>query len=285
MDINLSQYAGFCDGVKRAYDMVMAIDTRRAKKPIFVLGSLVHNGDVIAKIAEKGITRIERADFFAAHSGDIGTIIVNAHGAGPDFYEKAKALGVDVVDTTCPKVIKVQRLARVFARRGLKIVIIGDHGHKEVRGINEWGDGNAVIISEEEDLGKLNFPPEERIAVLSQTTQNEDFYKKISDQIKEKYKNAEIQFTACQTTHDRQGEIKKLAKENDVIVVIGSRGSANSNRLFEIAKNINTKAYFIENSKEIKKEWFSGVQKVAVTAGASTPGWIIKEVVEALQKI
>lgn len=285
MDINLSQYAGFCDGVKRAYDMVMDIDMASVKKPVFVLGSLVHNEDVIKKIAEKGIDRISREDFFSAGPEKIGTIIINAHGAGPDIFAHARKIGTEIVDTTCPRVIKVQKLAQIYAKRGYRIIIVGDRDHKEVKGIDEWGDGNAFIISSEEDVEKISFGENENIAVLSQTTQNEDFYKKTAEAIKKRYSNANVSFTTCHTTHARQGEIKDLARDNDVVIVIGSGQSANSKRLWEISSAINPKSYFIERASEIEKEWFAGCEKAGVTAGASTPSWIIEEVMESLQKI
>lgn len=285
MKINLSRYAGFCDGVRRAYDMVMELDLAQAKKPVFVLGSLVHNEEVIGKIAQKGIDRIEREDFFNVRPGEVGTIVINAHGAGPDIFEKASNIGAEIVDTTCPKVIKVQKLAQAYARRGYKIIIVGDKNHKEVRGINEWGDKNAAIVSEEKDLESINFFPEEKIAVLSQTTQNEDFYKKISKAIKKKYKNAQIVFTTCHTTHARQSEVKELAEKNDAMVIIGSSTSANSRRLWEIASSINPRSYFVEKADGIKEEWFGEINSVGVTAGASTPKWIIDEALTLLEKI
>lgn len=284
MDITLSQYAGFCDGVKRAFDLVMDVDILRSHRPIFVLGSLVHNEDVIKKIEERGIARITREEFLAKNHGEVGTIIINAHGAGPDIFEHAIKIGAEIIDTTCPKVIRVQKLAQVYAKRGSKIIIVGDHGHKEVKGIDEWGDRNATTISREEDLKNLSFESREKIAVLSQTTQNEDFLKKISDIIKAKYENAEINLTTCQTTHNRQEEVKKLAKVNEAVIIVGSKASANSRRLWEIARAINPRSYFIEKMADMKPDWFLGIKKAGVTAGASTPDWIISEVIENLER-
>lgn len=284
MKIDLSQFAGFCDGVKRAYDLVMSLDIAKAKKPVFVMGSLVHNEEVIKKIAEKGIERIERADFFAAKSGEIGTIIINAHGAGPDVFLKAKELGADIVDTTCPKVIKVQKLAQLFSEKGYGIVIVGDRDHKEVRGINEWGGGKANVVSKEEDLKNFNFAINEKIAVVAQTTQNEDFFQKIANRISQKYPNAKIFYTTCQTTHSRQSEVKKMAQKNEIMVIIGSQGSANSKRLWEIAKEINPRSYFVEGAGDLQKEWVENAKSAGVTAGASTPDWSIEEVLKKLSE-
>lgn len=285
MRINLSKYAGFCDGVKRAYDIVMDIDMKTVKKPIYVLGSLVHNPEVNQKIKERSIEKIERDEFFNSPRGAIGTIIITAHGVGPDIYGAAREKEIDVIDTTCPKVIKVQRLAKLFHQKEYRLVIIGDRDHKEVRGINEWGGGHAFIISEKRDLMNLRVPFGQKIAVMSQTTQNEDFCHEIGAFIKEKHKNARIDITTCNTTHTRQEEVKKMAQANEVMLVIGSKTSANSRRLWEIALSLNPRSYFIEKAGEIKKDWLKNIKRVGVTAGASTPGWVIEEVINKLEKI
>ncbi len=285
MKITLSQYAGFCDGVKRAYEMVSVLNMARAKKPVMILGSLVHNPEVNQKIAKKGITRIDRDYFFKAKPGEIGTLIITAHGTGPDVYMEAKRKKIKLIDVTCPKVVKVQRLAKVFSGRGYKIVIIGDKGHKEVLGICDWSGKNALIVSNNSDLKRIRFSPKEKIAVLSQTTQNEEFFRQAAEIIKKKCPLTEILFTTCHTTHQRQKEIKKLAEGNNPVVVIGSMASANSKRLFEIAREVNPRTYFIENVEGLNKRWFSGAKKVAVSAGASTPSWIIEEIMGYLGKI
>ena len=285
MEIHLSQFAGFCDGVKRAYEMIIALDITRAKKPIYILGSLAHNADVVKKIHDKGIFKIDLADFLQSKKGEIGTIIITAHGVGPEIFDIAKKKNIKVIDTTCPKVIKVQRLAKVFSSRNYSIILVGDKGHKEVEGINSWGKGKSRIVSTQEDLESLDFSNDKKIVVLSQTTQNEEFFEKAGKFIKNKFPNTQIISTICYTTHNRQGEISKLARKSDLIIVIGSSESANSTRLFEIAKEKNKKTYFIENYEQLKKNWFIGIRKVSVTAGASTPNWVIEEVIKKIRKL
>lgn len=285
MEIYLSKYAGFCNGVKRAYDKVISLDLEAVKKPVYVLGSLVHNPDVIKKIEEKGIGRIDREDFFNAKPGQIGTLIVTAHGTGPDIFKVAQEKNINIIDTTCPKVIKVQRLAKAYARRGYKIVLVGDKGHKEVKGINEWGEGKAHVVSDESDLEQLAFFKDDKIVVISQTTQCEDFFAKVSGYIKEMFPESEIISTICNATHERQSEIRELVSKTDAVLIIGSKISANSTRLYEIAHAINPRTFFIENGKGLSSDWFSGVESVAVTAGASTPEWVIQEVLASLKKI
>lgn len=290
MEIKLSQYAGFCEGVQRAYDIVEKIaNDPSVKRPIFVLGSLVHNEDVVEKIEKMGVRKVHvegpLEDFFEEIKNEVGTLVITAHGIGPKIYELAKKHEVDLIDTTCPRVIKVQRLAKAFFDRNTQIVIIGEKNHKEVKGIYEWANKNAIFIETDEDLCGFDVDPNKKIAVISQTTQDQEFVNRAADQIARKYPHAEIVDSICLTTHHRQTEIKQLAAENEVVVVIGSPESANSTRLWEISKRVNPKSHFIQRGSELKKEWFDGCKKVAVTAGASTPSWIIEDVLEKIKNI
>ena len=297
MRITLSQFAGFCDGVKRAFVTVSQLATenpdidtfeyqgKEMKKPVFVLGSLVHNQDVVNKIEEKGIKKISMEEFEKAKPGDIGTIIITAHGIGPKAYEIAENKGIGVIDTTCPKVIKVQRLAQTFVKKGYNLLLVGDKDHKEVKSIYEWGGEKAIIISNPEELDDVNFDPKEKIIILSQTTQSRDFLAAVYEYIKKKYKDVEIIDTICLETRQRQDELKKLASESDAMVIIGSTESANSTRLYEISKIINPKSVFISRVSELKDEFFKGVERIGVTAGASTPEWIIVDVIGHLTEL
>jgi len=240
---------------------------------------------VARKVREKGIIEISRKDFFASQPNQIGTLIITAHGVEPEIYKIAQKKKIKIIDTTCPKVIKVQRLAQTFTKRGYEIILVGDQGHKEVEGINAWGDKKAKIVSNETDLEKIKFSKDEKIVVLSQTTQDEKFFQKVAQFVKRKFPQAKILSTLCQATHERQEEIRQLAHQNDAVIVIGSPTSANSNRLYEIAHQINPRSYFIENAEKIKSQWIKDADTIAVTAGASTPKWVIKEVMKLVTKI
>lgn len=290
MKITLSQYAGFCEGVQRAYDIVEKIAQDPAvKKPIFVLGSLVHNSDVVAKIEKMGVKKVHvegpLEEFFKKIKGEVGTLVITSHGIGPRLYELAKKHKVPLIDATCPRVTKVQRLAKAFFERGTQIVLIGEKHHKEVRGIFEWAQKIAVLVETDEDLCGLVLDPKKDIVILSQTTQDQEFVDRAAKAISEKYTHAEIIDSICLTTHHRQSEIKKLAEKNDVVIVIGSPESANSTRLWEIAQRSNPKSYFIERADQINVTWFAKAKSVAVTAGASTPSWIIDEVMEKISAL
>jgi 4-hydroxy-3-methylbut-2-enyl diphosphate reductase len=289
MEITLSQYAGFCEGVERAYDIVEKIaKDPLVKRPIFVLGSLVHNDDVVAKIEKMGVQKVHvegpLEDFFEKIKDEVGTLVITAHGIGPKIYDLAKKYKVDLVDTTCPRVIKVQRLAKSFFDRDTQIVIIGEKNHKEVKGIYEWANKRAIFIETDEDLCGFDVDPNRKIAVISQTTQDQEFVDRAAAQISKKYPHAEVVDSICLTTHHRQTEIKELAQTNDIVIAIGSPESANSKRLWEIAQRVNPSSYFIQRASELKKEWLTGSKKIAVTAGASTPKWIIDDVIKKLEK-
>lgn len=288
MIVTLSKYAGFCDGVAGAYRKVKEIaKDNKTKKPIYVLGSLVHNNDVIADIEKLGVKKIAFTGSISeiAQNLDekIGTLVITAHGIGPKIFELARDRNITVVDTTCPKVIKAQRLAKIFLDRGNQIIIIGEVKHKEVQGIYRWAQKKAHIVSSLADIEKLNLDKNRNIAVISQTTQNKDFVDEIVAAIKNIYPQAQILDTVCDTTKNRQVEASELAKGNELILVIGSAESSNSNRLWEIAKNININSYFIENIRDIKEEWLKDIKKVGITAGASSPQWVIEEVVNYLK--
>jgi len=297
MHITLSQYAGFCDGVEKAYKIVeKASQNKKTKKPIYMLGSLVHNEDVVRKIQKMGVKKVvfegSVKKTFEKIKGKIGTIVVTAHGFGPALYFFAKKNGIDIIDTTCPRVLKVQRLAKVFSERGSQIIILGEKNHKEVKGIFEWAGKKAKIIEDESDLKKIKLDRKKETVLISQTTQNEKLFQKISDELgKNKYplrtrieaSKIKIFNTICDTTRNRQGEVKKMAKENEVMIIIGSNHSANSNRLSEISKGLNSQTYFVENEKNIRKIWFKNCKKVGVMAGASTPKWVIQDVLKKIR--
>jgi 4-hydroxy-3-methylbut-2-enyl diphosphate reductase len=290
MKIILSKYAGFCEGVERAYEIIKkASKDKKVKKPIFVLGSLVHNQDVVDKIEKLGVKKISLLEdltkLLNSIKKEVGTLVITAHGMGPEIYSLAKRMKIEIIDTTCPRVIKAQRLAKIFADKKAQIVIVGDKDHKETKGINEWAMKKAKLIENKRDLQKLKLNPKKKIAVISQTTQDQEFTEYVNNFVKKKYPNAEIMDTICSTTHDRQTELKVMAEKNDVIIAIGSPESANSTRLFEIAKRINKKAYFIERAGQIREEWFKNCQKIGVTAGASTPKWVIEGVMDVLESI
>ncbi len=282
MEIYLSPTAGFCDGVKRAYEMIESLDMKTIATPVRILGNLVHNPDVVKKIEENGIVKISLEELSKAEKGEIGTLIITAHGIGPDVFEIARKKKITVIDTTCPRVIKVQRLAQVFAVRDYEIVLVGDKLHNEVEGIHAWGNRKAQIVSDRSELEKLKLAPDKKVAVISQTTQNEEFFREACAYVGHIHPQVEIFSTICHATHDRQTEIKKLAEKFETVIVIGSPMSANSTRLYEISQALNPRTFFVENASEIKLAELKDAKSIAVMAGASTPSWVIQEVMDLL---
>lgn len=290
MKITLSKHAGFCEGVKRAHEMIVdAVADPKVKKPIFILGSLVHNNDVVKNLEEMGVQKIkvDRNLFrnLRRMKKSIGTLVITAHGMGPAIYDFCRKEKINLLDSTCPRVIRVQRLAKNFSEKLHKLIIIGDKNHKETKGINEWSGNTAKVVEKVGDLKKMKMPSAKKITVLFQTTQDLDLLEIASSFFGNFCPNARIMNTICSATHDRQSEIKKIARKNEAVVVIGSPESANSTRLWKIAKKINPHSYFIENLQQIKRDWLEGIEKVGITAGASTPSWVINDVVSYLRGI
>lgn len=287
--VTLSKYAGFCDGVKRAYEMVQkTAKDSNIKKPVFVLDSLVHNGEVVKKIESLGIKKINFPEniekfFKNLKKNEIGTLVITAHGVGPKIYELARKKGIDIIDTTCPKVIKVQRLGKLYSEKNYQVIIIGDKNHKEVRGILEWSNGKAFIVENEDDLDRIKLDPARKIMIISQTTQNQKLVEKLTKILEKKYSKVESINTLCFATQNRQEEVRKLAQKNEAIIVIGSSQSANSTNLWKIAKEINPESYFIEKLNDIRKIGLKNIKKIGISAGASTPNWIIEEILTFLK--
>lgn len=270
--ITIGKHSGFCFGVRRAYDLTCV--NSRDCDDVFILGKLVHNNDVCQDLYKRGIKEIK-----ALSDIKDGTVIFTAHGVGPGFYEKASARGLKIIDTTCPKVMKAQRLAKDYAEKKCIVLVFGDKKHKEVKSIFEWSGRKAKIVGGLDEAMKLKLDNNKKYCLISQTTQNVEEFKKIIAYLKKNLKNFTYINTICPSTDDRQKEVRRLAKNNDAVIVIGGKDSANSRMLYEISRSINKKTYFIENTKQLKKNWFGDIKKIAVSAGASTPEWIIEDVV------
>lgn len=278
MKITIGKYSGFCFGVKRAYDLT-CVNSKNCTD-IFILGKLVHNNDVCADLKKRGIKEKKSLANISE-----GTVIFTAHGIGPGMYEKASRRGLKIIDTTCPKVMKAQRLAKTYADKGYQVLVFGDKNHKEVKSIFEWSGKKARTVGSSAEVKKMKFDKDKKYCLISQTTQNVEEFKKIVACLKKNMKNNFIYFnTICESTNDRQSEVRQLAKKNDAVVVIGGRDSANSRMLYTISKKFNPRSYFIENAKQLKKSWFDGIKKIAVSAGASTPEWVIDNVVDKIKQ-
>jgi len=275
MKIRIAKKAGFCMGVRRAVNLVLSA-LNQGKYPIYTYGPLIHNPQTLELLNKLGVKIIrDLKDDFPS-----GVCIIRAHGIPPQEKEELSKKH-EILDGTCPRVLKVQALAKKAISEGKEVVIIGDKEHAEIKGILGVLQNKGYVVSSFEDL--KNLPELKNYVILSQTTQDENLFKTLSQAILEKYPQGEIINTICKATEVRQNEVRNLSKISSSIIVIGGKFSANTNRLAEIAKKEGKKVYLIEKTEEIPLEEIKKEKIVGITAGASTPNWLINEVVDFLK--
>ena len=283
-EIKLAKFAGFCYGVKRAVETVKKLKAENPDKKVSVLGELIHNTDVINELESLGINTITEIP----EHGE-GICVVRSHGESSEVIEKIKNAGFTTVDLTCPDVKKVQHTAIELAKNGYYVVIVGKSEHPEVIAIKAnaklWSD-KVVVATEIEQLKNVEkeIKSHKKVGVVVQTTQRITTLNKIVEYLTSIAKEIHIANTICQSTSMRQSEAKELAKESDLVIVVGSKKSANTTHLAEILKDI-TKTIHIENDTELDnyKELIEKAQKIGITAGASTPQNIIEKVIKKLE--
>ena len=270
MEVILADDYGFCYGVKRA--IKTAKDNVDLSKPVCTLGPIIHNPQMVKALADEGIGTVNSVDEM-----DCGKIIIRSHGVGPSVYDAIKAKGLELADATCPHVKKAQMSAKSLADEGFKVIIIGEQEHPEVKSIKEWAGENSLVLDTEEKARNVAFVP--RLGIVAQTTFSAEAFTKIVSILIEKSYDIRILRTICAATDKRQSAAIKLAKDVDMMLVIGGRNSANTTRLAQLC-TANCVTYHIETVDELQDEWFNNIKKIGITAGASTPDWIIKEVYE-----
>ncbi len=283
MEVILARAAGFCYGVKRACQVAFEA-TQTHPEGVASLGPIIHNPQMVARLAEAGLEVIEDVE-----DAEVGAVLIRSHGVPPGILEKIRRHGLEIVDATCPLVKRAQKLAQSLAAEGYQVVVVGEPDHPEVKALVAWSDaaskdgkGNrAVVVESKEDVAKLE--KINRIGVVAQTTQLEDDYTKIVGEILSRADELKVYNTICGATAKRQRSMIELAGRVDAMVVIGGRNSANTTRLYERCRKIGIKAWHIETADELDPMWFAGMERVGITAGASTPDWITEEVVERLK--
>ena len=270
---------GFCAGVVRAIDIVnIALETFGA--PIYVRKEIVHNSFVVNELAEKGAIFVE--DIAEVPEG--ARVIYSAHGVSPAVREDSKQRKLKVIDATCPLVTKVHVEAIKFAKQGYSLVLIGHRDHDEIEGTLGEAPDVTQIVSTAEEVQALQVPDPNRVAYLTQTTLSLDEARDIIHALKEKFPNIVGPHSQdiCYATENRQVAVKNVAHQADLVLVVGSTNSSNSNRLVEVSQNLNTKSYLIDRAEDILPEWLEGVSTVAVTAGASAPEVLVQGVISFL---
>jgi len=274
MKIIFAKNIGFCSGVKKAI-LIAEKSLRGDPKPIQFLGSLVHNEKVIEKFKKGGVKFRKNLKGIKA-----GTLIIQAHGFSPLLPRINKKLLIR--DATCPLVKKVQLIANSLYRQGYKVIIIGDKKHSETKGIKGWCENQALIIENENQARKL--PRYKKIGIVAQTTQNLDKVNQILEILRNKSKKIKYFNTLCPEVQARQRELKLILKKTNGILVIGSQNSANTKRLAEIAKKSKKLTQRVNSPEELKKRNFNNISTLGVVSGTSTPGWLIKKVINKLKK-
>ena len=278
----MAKFAGFCYGVKRAVETAKKLKQENPDKNIYILGELIHNTDVINELEALGIKTI----YEVPSKGD-GICIVRSHGEAPEVFEKIKNAGFELVDLTCPDVKKVQQKAIELAKNDYFVVIVGKPNHPEVMAIKANADlysSNVVVATTIEELEPYaeKIKSHKKVGVVVQTTQMVSSLNLVVNYLNTIAKEVLIHNTICQSTAMRQKEARELAQESDLMVVVGSKKSANTSHLAEILKNC-TKTIHIENDSELDKNMFSNVQNIGITAGASTPQIIIDKVINKIK--
>jgi 4-hydroxy-3-methylbut-2-enyl diphosphate reductase len=271
---------GFCAGVVRAIDVVkIALETFGA--PIYVRKEIVHNRYVVTDLATKGAIFVNELD----EVPEGARVIYSAHGVSPAVRQRALERGLKVIDATCPLVTKVHVEAIKFAKQGYSLVLVGHRDHEEVEGTQGEAPTVTQVVSTVEEVEALVVPDPDKVAYLTQTTLSLDEARHMIEALKKKFPNIVGPHAQdiCYATENRQTAVKNAAHGADVVLVVGSRNSSNSNRLVEVAKNLGTSSYLIDKAEDIRPEWLNGVDTVAVTAGASAPEVLVKDVVEYLQ--
>lgn len=275
MKIVVAKSAGFCFGVKRAIDI--ALESAKTKEiPVYMLGDIVHNENVVKNIEKAGIEKIR-------HIPKTGALLIRAHGSSKKIEDKARKLGLNIIDATCPMVKDIHNIVMDMDKKGYKIIVIGDHRHDEVQGIVGQIKHKAIVLDDGEDIEKKIAAGLNKAAVVVQSTQNLEKVLNMQKILTGYIKDLKFFNTICAPTRLKQAEIKILPLRNDCVIVIGSRTSANTKRLYQISKSINKNSYRVNSPEELKKEWFKTAASVGITAGASTPAETIRAVKEKIQ--
>ena len=276
MDVVLSSPRGFCAGVVRAIEAV-ELCLEKFGPPVYVKHQIVHNPYVVASLEKKGSITVENVEEIPSGS----VVVFSAHGSPPEDFRKAEALGLKVIDATCPLVTRVHNEAIKYHREGRKVLLVGHRGHQEVRGT--MGQTPMTLVEEGEKAALPEWDDDTPVAVLTQTTLSVDDTEAEVRQIKQRFPNAITRADICYATTNRQEAAKELARNVDMVLVIGSQNSSNCNRLREVAEAQGVPAYLINGPEDLDQAWLGGINRVGITSGASTPEVLVDEVISVLK--
>lgn len=282
MKLLLSKPRGFCAGVDRAIDTV-ELALKRWGAPIYVKHEIVHNAYVVNKLKDKGAVFIEDLNLVPEGS----RIIYSAHGISPEVRELAKKRSLIEIDATCGLVTRVHSAVKRYANMGYKIVLIGHRNHVEIVGTYGEAPDVTSIVEDVADVEKLNFPKDQKLFYITQTTLSLDDVREVTEALKAKFPQIETlpSSSICYATTNRQMALREITDTTDLVIVIGDKQSSNSNRLREVAEKRGVASYLINSRDEIDPEWMKGVKTIGLTAGASTPEEIVQECIDRLKEL
>ncbi|MBC8554542.1 MAG: 4-hydroxy-3-methylbut-2-enyl diphosphate reductase [Candidatus Brocadiales bacterium] len=278
MRVIVAKKAGFCMGVRKAMDNALDAANKVGSEDgaVYTEGPLIHNPQVLEKLEKQGIRALnEDTDLSKS------TVVIRAHGITPRRRQELEASGAEICDATCPRVKRVQLIIEENAKEGYSTIIVGDEGHAEVIGLLGYTDGNGYVVSSPEEVSEL--PDMEKICIVAQTTQDMNTFELIAEELKHRYKNHKVFDTICSSTSRRQEEVISLSEDVDAMIVVGGRGSANTNRLVQIAEKRGVPAFLVETEHELNLKELANYGVIGVTAGASTPNWLLERVVDKVQ--
>lgn len=290
MKVTVDQHSGFCWGVVRTIDI--AEEEMRGSARLYSLGSIIHNPQEVARLAEQGLEVVSHEDF-ARLRGE--KVLIRAHGEPPSTYELARKHGVTLVDATCPVVTKVQERIRKFYDQGYQIVIFGKKDHAEVIGLVGHTNNEAVVIRSTEEVS--NVDPGRKTVLFSQTTMDKETFSRIAATLRQKigefevgtFEESAIDFhakdTICGQVSGRDKKLRTFAAQNDVVVFVAGRNSSNGKVLYEICREANPHTYFIEAETELEHGWFAGKESVGISGATSTPQWLMEKVRHTIEQI
>jgi len=277
LKIILSKEIGFCFGVEKSVNIAKKI-LKENKKRVYMLGPIIHNPQVIENFKKDGVKIVDKIEEVPEKS----TVITRAHGVSHSILHQALEKKLSIVDTTCPYVRKVQKIAEYLNKNNYFVIIFGDKMHPEILSLLDIINNKALVVDNVAEIRKIKY--QKKIGFISQTTKNIYNFKKLSSKLLDKTEELRIFNTICKATTERQKSVIKLAKRVDIMVVIGGRKSANTSRLVEICHNQGVKTYHIETKDQMKYEWFHPEDNVGIASGTSTPDWAINEVINKLKE-
>lgn len=276
MKITIAKTAGFCMGVRRAVDLALE-SANSQDRPIYTFGPLIHNPQVLEMLEKKGVAVLKEIPEKAE-----GTVIIRAHGVPPEAKEKLEAAGFKVIDATCPRVIKVQTIIKKHSQQDHEVIIMGDRDHPEVVGLLGHAGEKGHVVENMEELKVL--PSFDKAIIVAQTTQNTAFYKEVKEWAASVHPNYKVFDTICDSTEKRQAEVKEVAGNVGAVVVVGGKNSGNTQRLAEVAREAGSLAFHVETEAELDMKTLANAGSICITAGASTPNWIIRSVYKSIEK-